>query len=85
MACWTCCGRWPVALVLAWLLATGLMIHRLGWRRPMPVMGAAHRLLTSDADAPWFKSGDTLALQFAPGRFSGLFVTGWQALPPGQP
>jgi len=33
----------------------------------------------------WLLFGDTLALQFAPGRFSGLFVTGWQALPPGQP
>lgn len=149
---------WPVALVLAFLLATGLMIHRLGWRRLMPGVGVVwallwlvgtasllqrhlnrqglfsqgvtaasapaasaakqataqvvtsrikppslrslggvervlrvdsldvpHRLLIGDAGAPLFNPGDTLALQFAPGRFSGLFVTGWQALPSSQP
>ena len=39
------------------------------------------RLLIDDARAASLKPGDTLALQFAPGRFSGLFVTGWQAAP----
>jgi hypothetical protein len=39
------------------------------------------RLLIDDARAVPLKPGDTLALQFAPGRFSGLFVTGWQAAP----
>jgi hypothetical protein len=40
------------------------------------------RLLIDDARAAALKPGDALALQFAPGRFSGLFVTGWQAAPP---
>ena len=40
------------------------------------------RLLIDDAKAVPLKPGDTLALQLAPGRFSGLFVTGWQSLPP---
>jgi hypothetical protein len=44
-----------------------------------------HRLLVTDTGAPLLKPGDALALQFTPGRFSGLFVTGWQALPSGQP
>jgi hypothetical protein len=39
------------------------------------------RLLIDDAKATILRPGDTLALQFTPGRFSGLFVTGWQALP----
>ena len=140
---------WPVALALALLVAAGLVIHRLGWRRVMPVIGAAwlllwlagsgalvqrhlnrqglflqgvtasapapvkarvvttqfkpaslrslggtelvlqidgleipNRLLIGDAGAASFKPGDTLALQLAPGRFGGLFVTGWQAAPP---
>jgi hypothetical protein len=36
------------------------------------------RLLIDDPQAAPLKTGDTLALQLAPGRFSGLFVTGWQ-------
>ena len=139
---------WPVALALALLVAVGLVIRRLGWRRVMPVIGAVwlllwlagsgalaqrhfnrqglalqgmttaapapvkakvvtsqfkrpslrslggtelvlqvegleipNRLLIDDARAASFKPGDTLALQLAPGRFSGLFVTGWQAEP----
>ena len=142
---------WPVALVLAVLVAVGLVIRRLGWRRVMPVIGGAwlllwlagsgamlerhlnrqglflqdmnasatapsapvtarivttkfkppslrslggtelvlqvagleipQRLLIDDARAAPLKPGDTVALQLAPGRFSGLFVTGWQASP----
>ena len=36
---------WPVALALALLVAAGLVIYRLGWRRVMPVMGAVWLLL----------------------------------------
>ena len=139
---------WPVALALAVLVAAGLVIRRLGWRRVMPVIGGAwlllwlfgsgamlerhlnrqglflqgmnasattpvmarivtsqfkppslrslggtelvlqvagleipQRLLIDDARAAPLKPGDTVALQLAPGRFSGLFVTGWQASP----
>lgn len=143
---------WPVALVLALLVAAGLVIYRLGWRRVMPVIGAVwlllwlagsgalvqrhfnrqglvlqgmtaaapapvkarvvtaqskpaslrslggtelvlqidgleipNRLLIGDAGAASLKPGDSLALQLAPGRFGGLFVTGWQAAPPVSP
>ena len=37
------------------------------------------RLLINDPQATSLKPGDALVLQLAPGRFSGLFVTGWQA------
>jgi len=140
---------WPAAVALALLVAAGLVIRRLGWRRVMPVLGVAwvllwlagtgalvqrhlnrqglflqetgasppapaasaaarvvtnqfklpslhglggtelvlqvqglavpHRLLIDDPKVASLKPGDTLALQLAPGRFSGLFVTGWQA------
>lgn len=143
---------WPVAVALALLVAAGLVIHRLGWRRVMPVIGAAwlllwllgsgamlqrhlnrqglvlqgmtaaapapvkawvvttqfkpaslrslggtelvlqidgleipNRLLIDDARAAPLKPGDTVALQLAPGRFGGLFVTGWQAALPASP
>jgi hypothetical protein len=148
---------WPMAVALALLVAAGLVIRRLGWRRVMPFIGAAwlllwlagsgallqrhlnrqglflqeltaaaaashaqnqtqtqvaarvlasqfkkpslrstggtelvlqvagqdipHRLLVEDARAATLKPGDALALQLAPGRFSGLFVTGWRAAP----
>lgn len=36
---------WPFALALALLIAAGLVIHRLGWRRIMPVIGAVWLLL----------------------------------------
>ena len=36
---------WPVALALALLMAAGLVIRRLGWRRVMPVIGAVWVLL----------------------------------------
>ena len=145
---------WPVAVVLALLVAAGGVIYRLGWQRVMPVIGAAwvllwlagsgamlerhfnqqglflqdmraspassvssaapatarvvtskfkppslrslggtelvlqvsgleipQRLLIDDARAASLKPGDTLALQFSPGRFSGRFVTAWQAIP----
>lgn len=39
------------------------------------------RLLIDDVRAAPLKPGDTLALQVSPGRFSGQFVTGWQAIP----
>ena len=139
---------WPVAVALTLLVAAGLVVYRLGWRRVMPVIGAAwlllwlagsgallqrhlnrqglvlqgitasapapvparvvtaqfkpaslrslggtelvlqvdgleipNRLLIDDAGAAALKPGDRLALQLAPGRFGGLFVTGWQAAP----
>lgn len=147
---------WPVAVVLALLLAAGLALRRIGWRRCLPLLGGAwlllclygsaallqrhlnreglflrdgfvlqqgatvfagaapvvakvvasqfkkpsqrslggtelvlqlpgldipQRLLINDPQAEPLKSGDALALQVVPGRFSGLFVTGWQALP----
>jgi len=40
------------------------------------------RLLINDPQATSLKPGDALALQLAPGRFSGLFVTGWLAPQP---
>ena len=145
---------WPLALALALLVAAGLVIYRLGWRRVMPVMGAAwlllwlagsgamlqrhlnrqnlflqemavsaaapapamarvvarqfkpaslrslggtelvlqvgsleipQRLLIGDARAASLQPGDTLALQLAAGRFSGLFVTGWHVAPSAHP
>ena len=142
---------WPVAVVLAVLVAAAVVGRRMGWRRVMPVLGAVwlllwllgsgamlerhlnrqglflqgmtasaaapavpvtarvvtakfkppslrgmggtelvlqvggleipHRLLIDEARAASLQPGDMLALQFSPGRFSGLFVTGWQALP----
>ena len=142
---------WPVAVVLAVLIAAAVVGQRMGWRRVMPVLGAVwlllwllgsgamlerhlnrqglflqgpaasaaapaapvtarvvtakfkppslrgmggtelvlqvggleipHRLLIDEARAAILQPGDMLALQFSPGRFSGLFVTGWQALP----
>lgn len=39
------------------------------------------RLLINDPQAAPLKSGDALALQIVPGRFSGRFVTGWLAVP----
>lgn len=140
---------WPIALVLALLVAFSLLLRRLGWRRAMPVVGTVwlllwlggsaallqrhlneqglflhdatapsvalnpafvsaqvlasqfkppslrgvggtelvlqvpgletpHRLLIDDPQASQIRPGDTLALQFARGRFSGLFVTDWQ-------
>ncbi|MEO7399713.1 MAG: hypothetical protein ABIV07_02925 [Polaromonas sp.] len=47
----------------------------------VPGLALPQRLLIDDARAQPVKAGDRLALQFARGRFSGLFVTGWQALP----
>lgn len=143
---------WPPALGLAVLVAAGLGVRRLGWRRVMPALGAAwlllwlagsgalvqrhlnrqglflqgmtaaapapvqarvvaaqvkpaslrslggtelvlwvgglgvpQRLLIGDGRAATLRPGDTLALQLAPGRFGGLFVTGWQATPPAAP
>ena len=146
---------WPVAVVLALLIAAGGVIYRLGWQRVMPAIGAVwlllwlagsgamlerhlnqqglflqdmrasppastassaapvaarvvtskfkppslrslggtelvlqvtglevpQRLLIDDARAAPLKPGDTLALQVSPGRFSGQFVTAWQAIP----
>ena len=138
---------WPVVVVLAVLVAGGLLLRRLGWRRVMPFLGAVwlllwlagsaalvqrhlnrqglflqditlsaatdsarvvtsqfkpaslrslggtelvlkvksleipQRLLINDAKASALKPGDVLALQLVPGRFGGLFVTGWQVTP----
>jgi hypothetical protein len=143
---------WPASLAVAVLLAAGLALRRLGWRRAALMLGMAwvliwlagsgamlqrhlnrqglflqgmsasaaapaanvaaqvvtshfkppsqrslggtelvlrvpglplpHRLLIDDAGAVPLKPGDTLALRLAPGRFNGLFVTGWQVAPP---
>lgn len=144
---------WPIAAGLALLLALGLLLRRLGWRRAMPLVGGLwlllwlggsaallqrhlneqglflheaialdtvphlepspapvvarvlanqfkppsprgaggselvlqmpgfdvpQRLLIDDPRARQIRPGDTLALQFSPGRFSGLFVTDWR-------
>ncbi len=144
---------WPIAAGLALLLALGLLLRRLGWRRAMPLVGGLwlllwlggsaallqrhlneqglflhdgtvpkaspnaasgparvaarvlanqfkppslrgaggselvlqmpgfdvpQRLLIDDPRARPIRPGDTLALQFSPGRFSGLFVTDWR-------
>ncbi|MHB1198239.1 MAG: hypothetical protein ACYCZ6_01520 [Polaromonas sp.] len=144
---------WPIVAGLALLLALGLLLRRLGWRRAMPLLGglwlllwlggsaallqrhlneqglflhdasapdaaphlaagpapvcarvlanqfkppslrgaggselvlqapgldAPQRLLLDDPQARQIRPGDTLALQFSPGRFSGLFVTDWR-------
>jgi len=41
-------------------------------------LGAPRRLLLDDPRARQIRPGDTLALQFSRGRFSGLFVTDWR-------
>ena len=51
----------------------------------VPGLALPQRLLIDDARAQRLRAGDRLALQFASGRFSGLFVTGWQALPAALP
>ena len=53
----------------------------------LPGLPAPHRVLIDDAQLSALKPGDTLRLQLARGRWSGRFVTGWQALPgtPGSP
>ena len=57
-------------------------LHGLGGTElVLQVQGLAvpHRLLIDDPKVAPLKPGDTLALQLVPGRFSGLFVTAWQA------
>ncbi|GEM_PF-610260 len=44
----------------------------------VPGLVAPHRLLIDDPQARQIRTGDTLALQFLHGRFSGLFVTDWR-------
>ena len=44
----------------------------------VPGLPIPQRLLIDDPQAAPLKTGDALALQLVPGRFSGLFVTGWQ-------
>ena len=44
----------------------------------VPGLEVPHRLLIDDPEAVRLKPGDSLALQLAPGRFNGLFVTGWR-------
>ena len=44
----------------------------------VPGLEVPHRLLIDDLEAVRLKPGDSLALQLAPGRFNGLFVTGWR-------
>lgn len=47
----------------------------------VPGLARPQRLLIDDEKARPLKADDRLALQIAQGRFSGFFVTGWQALP----
>lgn len=47
----------------------------------VPGLARPQRLLIDDEQARPLKADDRLALQIAKGRFSGFFVTGWQALP----
>lgn len=54
----------------------------------VPGLEVPHRLLINDLEAVRLKPGDSLALQLAPGRFNGLFVTGWRPVssaPPDAP
>jgi hypothetical protein len=44
----------------------------------VPGLNAPYRLLLEDPEATQIKAGDTLTLQFSPGRFYGLFVTDWR-------
>lgn len=56
-------------------------LHSLGGTElvlQVPGLPIPQRLLIDDPQAAPLKTGDALALQLAPGRFSGLFVTGWQ-------
>jgi len=56
-------------------------LHSLGGTElvlQVPGLPIPQRLLIDDPQAAPLKTGDRLALQLAPGRFSGLFVTGWQ-------
>lgn len=56
-------------------------LHSLGGTElvlQVPGLAIPQRLLIDDPQAALLKSGDTLALQLTPGRFSGQFVTGWQ-------
>jgi hypothetical protein len=48
----------------------------------VPGLPVPRRLLLDDPRARQIKPGDTLALQFSPGRFSGLFVTDWRMVAP---
>ena len=50
-----------------------------------PGLDAPHRLLMDDPQARQIRPGATLALQFSPGRFSGLFVTDWRVVPANLP
>lgn len=46
----------------------------------VPGLDVPHRLLIDDPQAAQIRPGDTLALQFSRGRFSGRFVTDWQVV-----
>ena len=63
-------------------------LHSLGGTElvlQVPGLDIPRRLLINDPQAAALRPGDALALQLAPGRFSGLFVTGWQAPLPAAP
>ncbi|RYF02323.1 MAG: hypothetical protein EOO32_00570 [Comamonadaceae bacterium] len=51
----------------------------------VPGADAARQVLIDDPAAAQWKPGQRLQLQWATGRTSGQFVTGWQAMAPGQP
>ncbi len=56
-------------------------LHSLGGTElvlQVPGLPIPQRLLIDDPQAAPLKTGDALALQLVSGRFSGLFVTGWQ-------
>lgn len=51
----------------------------------LPGSEAARQVLIDDAAAAQWKPGQRVQLQWATGRTSGWFVTGWRAVPPTQP
>jgi len=64
---------WPVAVALAVLLAAGLVIRRLGWRRVMPGVGAAWLLI-------WLAGSGALVQRHL--NRQGLFLQGMVAAAP---
>ena len=47
----------------------------------LPGLEAPHSVLIDDAAMVRLRPGDALSLELAQGRFDGLFVTGWKAMP----
>ena len=51
----------------------------------VPGLAVPQRLLMEDARAALLQPGDRVALQLARGRFNGVFVTDWRAVPAAPP